>query len=87
MSLITQQASAKILMVMKKLRIRISLMLSSFWLCHASQQLIGHSKFYDEPLATLLSYRANRHWHYFRVWKCHLLEEYYQELLLSSLNP
>lgn len=65
--LITQQASTEIPMVTKKLRMRISLMLSSLWLCHASQQLIGHSKFYDEPLPTLLSYRADRHWHYFSV--------------------
>lgn len=62
-------------------------MLSSLWLCYAYQQLIGHSKFYDEPLTTLFSYRADRQWHYFRGWKCRLLEEYYQELLLSSPNP
>lgn len=43
--------------------------LSSLWLWHAFQLLIGRSKFYGEALATLLSCRADRHWRCFRVWR------------------
>ena len=46
-------------------------------------------QFYGQPLTTLLSCRADRHWHGFRVWRSHLHLQggYHQKPPWSSLDP